>query len=141
MKDAATRTQTACCDDDRQHVHVTWPKLTPCLISSIMGTFQIAPQAAAQLAKQEQALQQLVRDAERDADPLRNFSAFCSFNRNDLQARVEAWAAGALPPALAEWALALCRSNMQDIYEGVWGWSDKKKRRQLAHVRLSALGC
>lgn len=90
--------------------------------------------ALAERAQHDQALKELVQNAERDQEPLRHFPAFCTFNRNGLEARIQAQSVGQMSAQIAEWALDLCRTNMQQMYEGVWGWSDKKKRRQLTHV-------
>jgi hypothetical protein len=89
---------------------------------------------SAEIARHEAAVKQVVNAAARDADPLRHFAAFAAFNRNGLDARLQAFAAEGMPEPLTEWALGLCRANMQQLYEAVWGWSDKKKRRQLIEV-------
>ncbi|GBF99272.1 hypothetical protein Rsub_12032 [Raphidocelis subcapitata] len=88
-------------------------------------------EVTAELARHEAALKQLVRAAEADADPLRSFAPFVAYSRNGLDACIRAFTGEGLPAPLAAWALALCRGNMQEMYEAVWGWSDKKKQRQL----------
>lgn len=88
-------------------------------------------EVAAAIAHHEQAVKGAVRAAEAEADPLRHFGPFAAFARNGLDASIRAVAAPGAPAALTDWALGLCRGNMQQLYEGVWGWSDKKKRRQL----------
>ena len=41
-------------------------------------------------------------------------------------------AAAALPPGIADWAFALCKANMQALYDTAWGWDDAEKRAELA---------
>lgn len=98
------------------------------------------PQESAEIARHQAAVKQVVAAAETEADPLRHFAPFARFNRNGLDATIAAFSAATLPPPLADWTLALCRGNMQQLYEGVWGWSDKKKQRQLAEVRAAPGG-
>jgi hypothetical protein len=105
-----------------------------CALLSLCGV----PQAAAELARHEQGLKALVRTAEAETDPLRSFAPFTTFSRNGLDASIRALAASDMPVPLTDWALGLCQSNMQQLYEAVWGWSDKKKRRQLVDVRPGA---
>lgn len=40
--------------------------------------------------------------------------------------------AAALPPRVADWAFALCKANMQALYDTAWGWDDAEKRAELA---------
>jgi hypothetical protein len=37
-----------------------------------------------------------------------------------------------LPEAVQQWAFALCKANMEAIYDTSWGWSDADKREELA---------
>ncbi len=33
---------------------------------------------------------------------------------------------------MQQWAFALCKANMEAIYDTSWGWSDADKREELA---------
>jgi hypothetical protein len=65
-------------------------------------------------------------------DLLADYPAFRRYDRNGLAAELVSCAAAALPPAVADWAFALCKANMQALYDTAWGWDDAKKRAELA---------
>lgn len=89
---------------------------------------------SAEIARYQAAVKAVVAAAEADAAPLAAFAPFVRYERGSLSAAIAAFSSATLPPPLAEWALGLCRANMRELYDGVWGWSDKKKKRQLEHV-------
>lgn len=47
---------------------------------------------------------------------------------------LESYRARDMPRQLLEWCMQLCKSNMQTLYEQVWGWSDTTKKKQLEAV-------
>ena len=65
-------------------------------------------------------------------DLLAAYSAFRQYIRNGLEAELVSCAAGALPAGVAAWAFALCKVNMQALYDTAWGWNDETKRAELA---------
>lgn len=67
------------------------------------------------------------------ADALEAFPAFRSYDRHGLAAQLSYHHAAALPPQLIDWALGLCKSNMQEVYEaGGWKWKQRSKLAELA---------
>ena len=65
-------------------------------------------------------------------DLLAAYPAFRRYERNGLEAELVSCAAGALPAGAAPWAFALCKANMQALYDTAWGWNDETKRAELA---------
>ncbi|KAL4424423.1 hypothetical protein ABPG77_005666 [Micractinium sp. CCAP 211/92] len=63
------------------------------------------------------------------------YPAFLQYRRNGLACALRFFAAAELPAELAEWALALTRAHMADLYSACpgWGWSEAKKRAELTH--------
>ena len=64
-------------------------------------------------------------------DLLAAYPAFRRYERNGLDAELVSCAAGALPPGVAPWAFALCKANMQALYDTAWGWNDETKRAEM----------
>lgn len=48
---------------------------------------------------------------------------------------VRAFRACSIPHGVLEWCFQLCKRNMRELYESVWGWKDDSKRKQLEAVR------
>jgi hypothetical protein len=65
---------------------------------------------------------------------LRHFVPFKQFSRNGLSGGVSYFTASSVPPELQEWTYQLCKDNMHDLYLPVWGWNERKKRRELKDV-------
>lgn len=57
--------------------------------------------------------------------------AFQTFDRNGLTMSLQYFKAENLPPTLMDWCFELVKTNMEELYVPVWGWSDKKKRQEL----------
>lgn len=70
-----------------------------------------------------------------EEDLLTSFPAFHTYDREGLSAGLRFYRADQLPPALLDWALALTGRHMRALYEASpdWGWSDTRKRAELAH--------
>ena len=74
-----------------------------------------------------------------DADVLRHFLPFRKFSRNGLSGSVSFFQACSMTLELQEWTYQLCKHNMHDLYLPVWGWNEKKKRRELKDVSVCGL--
>ncbi|EFN54697.1 hypothetical protein CHLNCDRAFT_24426 [Chlorella variabilis] len=62
------------------------------------------------------------------------YPAFQRYDRKGLAAALRFYGAAELPPAMVDWALDLTRHHMSALYEACpdWGWSDARKRGELA---------
>lgn len=65
-------------------------------------------------------------------DLLKDYPAFQQYSRNGLDLCLEYYWADNLPQDVQDWAFALCKTNMEDIYNTAWGWKDDTKREELA---------
>lgn len=64
-------------------------------------------------------------------DLLAEYPAFQQYRRNGLDLDFQYYLADSLPQNVQDWAFALCKSNMEAIYNTSWGWSDTDKREEL----------
>ena len=48
-----------------------------------------------------------------------------------LDADISYFTSTELDPALRDWAFALCKDNMTEMYGTAWGWNDARKMREL----------
>lgn len=74
----------------------------------------------------------LIKAANAASNPLEALPSFQAYHRNGLSCSVRYFTPATLPPALLDWCFALVKSNMEELYKPVWGWSDRKKRSELA---------
>lgn len=65
-------------------------------------------------------------------DLLKDYPAFQQYSRNGLELDLQFQKAEKLPENVLDWAFALCKSNMEEIYNGAWGWNDDTKREELS---------
>nr|CAG4644503.1 EOG090X0MNC [Lepidurus arcticus] len=76
--------------------------------------------------------QQLVTKAFNQVDPLSEFSAFKTFNKNDFKASVHCNRVTHMEANLVDWAVDLLQRNMLTMYEqSKWGWDLRKKRKEM----------
>jgi len=96
-------------------------------------------QAAAAAAERERELQSRIRnamfleDGKTPRNVLNDFLPFKAFSHAEFAAAIEFYAADSLPPPLLKQCFDLLKLNMQTMYEACegWGWSDKKKMKEL----------
>ena len=62
---------------------------------------------------------------------LKDYPAFQQYSRNGLDLELHFHKAEELPENVLDWAFTLCKSNMEDFYNGAWGWNDGTKREEL----------
>jgi len=67
------------------------------------------------------------------SDLMSLYPAFQKYERNGVSAELVSSNSQNLSAETLQWAYALCKKNMQEMYEAAWGWSDKKKVRELQH--------
>ena len=65
-------------------------------------------------------------------DLLKDYPAFQQYSRNGLELELQFQKAEKLPENVLDWAFTLCKSNMEEIYNGAWGWNDNTKREELS---------
>ena len=65
-------------------------------------------------------------------DLLKDYPAFQQYSRNGLELELQFQKAERLPENVLDWAFTLCKSNMEEFYNGAWGWSDATKREELS---------
>ncbi|KAK9829861.1 hypothetical protein WJX72_008317 [[Myrmecia] bisecta] len=82
--------------------------------------------------QKSQEITNLVKKANQITDLLNEYAAFRRYERNGLTCELRFYGSEELPKPLLEWAFRLCKTNMQALYEGVWGWGDSQKRQQLS---------
>lgn len=59
------------------------------------------------------------------------------FDKYGLSIKIKSYTTAPMEEHLRAWCLDLCKRNMLSFYLPVWGWNDKKKRKQLEHVSAS----
>ncbi|KAK9844129.1 hypothetical protein WJX81_005351 [Elliptochloris bilobata] len=84
------------------------------------------------LRQERQAVLDLLNKANAAPDLMAAYPAFRRYDRNGLAAALVSCGVGGLPPGDAPWAFALCKANMQALYDTAWGWDDASKRDELA---------
>ena len=65
-------------------------------------------------------------------DLLKDYQPFQQYLRNGLELDLQFQKASKLPENVLDWAFTLCKSNMEDFYNGAWGWNDTTKREELS---------
>ncbi len=65
-------------------------------------------------------------------DLLKDYPAFQQYSRNGLELELHFQKAERLPENVLDWAFTLCKSNMEEFYNGAWGWNDTTKREELS---------
>ncbi|BDA45682.1 N-alpha-acetyltransferase 40 [Coccomyxa sp. Obi] len=76
-----------------------------------------------------------LRHASEVKDLLKEYPAFQQYGRNGLSLILEHYWAEDMPQATQEWALALCKSNMEEMYNRAkynGGWNSEIKLEELA---------
>ncbi|GMH40092.1 hypothetical protein BSKO_07996 [Bryopsis sp. KO-2023] len=74
-----------------------------------------------------------VIDRAKKGNPFDNFVPFHHYERNGLNLQLSSCNGDSIEKDILEWCHELCKRNMLQHYEPVWGWSDAKKRKQLEH--------
>ncbi|XP_066954755.1 N-alpha-acetyltransferase 40 [Macrobrachium rosenbergii] len=88
-------------------------------------------QLKAEKAK-DAAARLLVKQANEIPDPLAKFPTFTKFERNGLNCKLECKRVNDLVPEVLEWAITLCQTNMQPLYEqSQRGWRANEKREEM----------
>ena len=64
---------------------------------------------------------------------LASFPSFQNYNRNGLQLSIRCKRAQDLTADEQQWVYDLCKLNMEELYQPVWGWNPKSKQQQLHH--------
>ena len=72
-------------------------------------------------------------------DLLKDYAAFRRYARNGLELELRFHWGQDLPSTELQWAFALCKANMETIYETSWGWSDADKREELTALKARFL--
>ncbi|KAG7177055.1 N-alpha-acetyltransferase 40-like [Homarus americanus] len=78
------------------------------------------------------AAQLLVNQANAMPDPLSKFPFFNKYERNGLSCTLICKRVKDLDPDMLEWAIDLCKQNMQPLYEkSTQGWHENEKREEM----------
>eukprot|EP01114_Cavostelium_apophysatum_P009050 TRINITY_DN22128_c0_g1_i1.p1 TRINITY_DN22128_c0_g1~~TRINITY_DN22128_c0_g1_i1.p1 ORF type:complete len:225 (-),score=46.78 TRINITY_DN22128_c0_g1_i1:31-705(-) len=81
--------------------------------------------------QKENEAKKIIKTANEVGDVLESFAAFKKFDRNGIDVILEYFPIQKLSDELFEWIFSLFCTNMKSIYEGSWGWDERKKREEM----------
>ncbi|KAG6676046.1 hypothetical protein I3843_15G128300 [Carya illinoinensis] len=84
-----------------------------------------------EILEKKKAIDECIKSASADKDPLASFPPFRSYNRNGLSVHLKAQCGDKLSLPIKQYIMSLLKDNMEEPYGSDWPTEEKVKRREM----------